>query len=393
MPASSSPRLRLTIEGWRFIPHSYAIVNQFQCLELLRRPDIEIRHRDMPYFLPQWTKVSGLLDPASEAALRDIPAPIDGQKPDACLRIDYPHRLESIPGVRTAVFMTAEFGCVPTPNISGARPLAQWQRETDVLLITPSQWSRQGILRSGIDPARVLVVPHGIDPGLFYPLGPDERQTLRRKMQVDEFHFLHLGAMTGNKNIPLLLKAFAAVVRRHPRAKLVLKGLDALYNSRGIIAQSGAEGLTSEEVNLVKPRIAYLGNTLSFIQLRELYQALDAYVAPYSAEGFNLPALEAAASGMPLICTAGGATDDFTTPDFALPVEAGRVEVNINGVPGCQLAPSLDSLIAQMTAAIEHPEFAARARIAGPRFVANGFLWSQAVDRLIEVLAPPRHDG
>ena len=32
----------ILIEGWRFIPHSYSVVNQFQCLELLKRADVQI---------------------------------------------------------------------------------------------------------------------------------------------------------------------------------------------------------------------------------------------------------------------------------------------------------------------------------------------------------------
>ena len=42
-----------------------------------------------------------------------------------------------------------------------------------------------------------------------------------------------------------------------------------------------------------------------------LYNLADAYVTPYHAEAFNMPALEAAACGVPLIVPRGGPTDDF----------------------------------------------------------------------------------
>jgi hypothetical protein len=38
---------RLVVEGWRFIPHSYAVLNAFHCLEL---SDVALFHRDLPYF-------------------------------------------------------------------------------------------------------------------------------------------------------------------------------------------------------------------------------------------------------------------------------------------------------------------------------------------------------
>ena len=386
LPAQSQ-RLRLIVEGWRLLAHSYAVVNQFQCLELLRRPHVELRHRDMPFRAPHWRQVSGLWDPPAEAALRDIPAPGPGEIADAILRIDYPHRLNSVPGIRTCVFMTAEYRCLPVANIADARPLAQWHRESDVLLITPSQWSRRGLIHSGADPARVFVVPHGIDPGVFHPLSPEDRTILRRRLGFEGFIFLNLGSMTDNKNIRTLLKAFAAVASHHPHARLALKGNDMLYDSQQRVELS-RQGLTPAEIQLVQPRLAYAGQTLPFRQIGELYQTMDAYVSPYAAEGFNLPALEAAACGMPVICTAGGSTDDFTSADFALPIAAREQQIMIKEAQGWLLVPSLDSLIAQMTAAIERPNFAALARIAGPRSVANGFLWSQVVDRLLQVLSP-----
>jgi len=384
-----SQRLRLIVEGWRLLAHSYAVVNQFQCLELLRRPHVALRHRDMPFRGPHWRQVSGLWDAPAEAALREIPAPGPGEIADAILRIDYPHRLNPVPGIRTCVFMTAEYRCLPVANIADARPLAQWHRESDVLLITPSQWSRSGLIHSGADAARVFVVPHGIDPGIFHPLSPEDRTTLRHRLGFEGFIFLNLSSMTDNKNIRTLLKAFAAVASRHPHARLALKGNDMLYASQQRV-DLGRQGLTPAEIQLVQPRLAYAGHTLPFRQIGELYQAMDAYVSPYTAEGFNLPALEAAACGMPVICTAGGSTDDFTSAEFALPIAAKVQQVMVKEAQGWLLVPSLDSLIAQMTAAIERPEFAAQARIAGPRSVANGFLWSQVVDRLLQVLSPPQ---
>ncbi|MDW8201309.1 MAG: hypothetical protein RML75_08920 [Cyanobacteriota bacterium SKYGB_h_bin112] len=38
--------MRLLVEGWRSLPHSYAVINQFQSMELLKHPEITNFHLD-----------------------------------------------------------------------------------------------------------------------------------------------------------------------------------------------------------------------------------------------------------------------------------------------------------------------------------------------------------
>jgi Glycosyltransferase len=101
-----------------------------------------------------------------------------------------------------------------------------------------------------------------------------------------------------------------------------------------------------------------------------------------------LPALEAIACGLPVICTKGGPTDDFTTPDFAWHVESMLQEGTSNDQPIFRLMPNLEHLIALMQNIIEQPELCDRAGVAGPKFVAAGFTWKHVVDQLLEVLLP-----
>src|SRR6202035_957998 len=88
--------------------------------------------------------------------------------------------------------------------------------------------------------------------------------------------------------------------------------------------------------------------------MAEMYQLADAYVSPYRAEGFNMPVLEAAACGLPVICTAGGSTDDFVTDGFAGRIESKKMSVGIKGgLEAMRLEPNVDHLIALMISAIE----------------------------------------
>lgn len=100
----------VVVEGWRFLPHSYAVVNQYQCLEMLKRPDLKLYHRDVPLYQPNWKPALGSMSPEHEAALQAIPAPPPGLKADALLRMGFPHFFENAPdATRTFTWVTSEF--------------------------------------------------------------------------------------------------------------------------------------------------------------------------------------------------------------------------------------------------------------------------------------------
>jgi glycosyltransferase involved in cell wall biosynthesis len=376
----------LVIEGWRSVPNSYAIVNSFQCLQFLQEPNLALRHVDLPYLYPNWKPTTGLFSPAEEAAIGGIPAPAAGEIADAVFRISYPYNISRSAGRRTVVFATAELRCVPNEFIAANRSLASACDECDAVIVTPSNWSREGFIHSGAPPERVKVVPHGIDVSLFHPVSPEEQAAMRTTLNWNGFVFLSVGSMTDSKGIAPLLKAFAIVAQRHPNVRLVLKGLGALYSSRAYL-QEQAKGLTQAELAVVQPRLMYLDQTMSFAEMARLYQSADAYVSPYVAEAFNMPVLEAVASGLPVICTRGGCTDDFTTDDFALRVNSIRVpQQKGTGAVGTALGLDFNHLVHQMMMAVASRSFAQKARIGGPAFVAAGYTWRDVSSTLLAIL-------
>jgi glycosyltransferase involved in cell wall biosynthesis len=381
--------MRIIVEGWRFLPHSYAIVNQFQLLEMLKYPNLEIFHKDIPYLDENWQPATGLLDATAEAAIINIPHPSASLTADATLRISVPYNFAPSNTKRTCLFATTEWGILHNENfrITGAASLREGHSNSDIIIITPSHWSKTGFIRSGANPDRTIVIPCGIDPNIYKPLTKSEREALRKQLGWDGFVFLNIGAGSPNKGIDLLLKAFAVVVESYPEARLVLKGEESIYESDSLIAQNIDE-LTFDQAEKVLPRMAYIGETLPFAKMAQLYQAADAYVSLYLAEGFNLPALEAIACGLPLICTKGGPTDDFTNPDFAWHVESTFQEGTSNDLPIFRLMPDLEHSIALMKNIIEQPELCDRSREAGPKFVAAGFTWKHVADQLLDVLLP-----
>ena len=379
---------RLIVEGWRFIPHSYAIVNQWQLLALLHR-NIVLKVVDVPYYRPSWQAQAGLFEPSAEQALRSIKVAQPADSADVTLRVFSPFTFSPSRSRLTAVFGTLEQQLIRKFQVSDLQEYEQLRRSpppANVKAVTPSQWSAEGFYRAGFDRDQVLVVPHGVDTGTFHPM-PNIRKHVRSGIPIldGEFVFLNVGAMTGNKGVDLLLRSFAEICRKFPYARLVLKGIDHLYGSRTLLLRA-IRTLSTGDQQLVLQRMTYVGDSLSHQAMATLYQVADAYVSPYRAEGFNLPVLEAAACGIPIICTRGGPTDDFVTDKFAQRIES-RTSVNtVDGQPASRLDPSLEHLIVLMTAAIEDSLWRKRAAEAGPRHVHASYTWNNAVDTLIRNL-------
>jgi glycosyltransferase involved in cell wall biosynthesis len=121
--------------------------------------------------------------------------------------------------------------------------------------------------------------------------------------------------------------------------------------------------------------------------MADLLRAADCYVSPYLAEGFNLPVLEAAACGVPVVCTEGGATDDFTDASFAWRIRSRPDWIRTDlGLVGEVRQPDVEHLAEHMLHAASAPEEAMRMGRAGAARVAEHFTWDRVTDRLMDSL-------
>jgi glycosyltransferase involved in cell wall biosynthesis len=372
----------LCVEGWRFITHSYALVNQWQLLSLARRKDLSLAVRDVPFFRPDWKAARRLFDAKSEHRLASIPLCDDSARPDAVLRISYPFDFSVRPNGRTVVFATSELKHVDRSAFVAEGDIENLSDSSTFSVVTPSAWSRQGFLRLGLREDQVVVVPLGVSTDFFHP-SKVSRKTIRTKLNLTGFVFANFSAMTWNKGIDILLNAFAVVADRHPDVRLLLKGNDALYTSAGYLDAMIA-ALPHRVRHSIADRIVYLGGALSIAEMSTLYQAADAYVSPYRAEGFNLPVLEAIACGIPVLCTRGGSTDDFLDQRCALFVEARNLSVRKEWEPTQEyLEPNLDHLVHQMFRAMYDDSWRKAASTWGARHAATTYSWDAIVDRLL----------
>lgn len=188
-------------------------------------------------------------------------------------------------------------------------------------IIVVSEQTRRDLLEVvPVDPARIRVIPHGVDHELHRPataaeIDPPEQDHLLRSLGVDGPYLLTLGAIEPRKNLPRLVHAFAALPPTYD-LRLVLAGGASSWNPEGRRELEAALRAIPQEA---RRRIVLTGH-VSDRQKVHLLQSAVALVLPSVAEGFGLPVLEAMACGTPVL----------TSDASALPEVAGDAAVLVD---------------------------------------------------------------
>ena len=151
----------------------------------------------------------------------------------------------------------------------------------------------------GADPARIAVIPCGVDTTLFTP---GDQAAARTALGLDDRpRLLYVGRLAPIKGLTTLLDGMARLRAGGSRAHLCIVGGDA------------DEPLNGHESEL-RARLAEpaLRGAVTFVgaqpqeRLREWYVAADATVLPSYYESFGMVALEAMACGSPVVASRVG---------------------------------------------------------------------------------------
>jgi glycosyltransferase involved in cell wall biosynthesis len=216
---------------------------------------------------------------------------------------------------------------------------------------------------------RFQVVPLGRD---LEPFQEARRGTLRASLGLDDEDVLLgcVGRLVPIKNVPLLVRSFAAAARSHPRLHLVIVG-------------DGTERSAVQAA--VDPELSHRVHLLGWRQdLPEIYADLDLLALSSNNEGTPLAIIEAFAAGVPVVATAvGGVPDMFVGEGPAL---KDPVAVGVRLRPQGALVPPGDAFA--LTAAIEHfassPARLARASAAAAS-AAEAYRSEHLVERMAEL--------
>ena len=149
----------------------------------------------------------------------------------------------------------------------------------------------------------VVHVPLGVDLELFTPGRRAAAEATRRRLGLPDGPLaLYVGRFAGEKEIDLVLRAWPEVERR-TGARLVLVGAGPA--EAGLRRGPGGE------------RAVWLSYERSRERLADLYGAADLYVAPGPVETFGLSAMEALASGVPIVSVDQGGVAEAVTASGA----------------------------------------------------------------------------
>jgi hypothetical protein len=194
--------LHVSVETWRWLPHSYAIVGQEIALQLAQdrggwrellaarqiRPSsrhlqVNVTIFEAPVYLSSWRNRSGLRSQDAERELRAIPPTPVGVCPDVVFRAyfplnfhPWPLNIEGNSGLMAScrplvlTFGTTEY-VLAIPEMK-ADPSFDWPdlgklEYSSVFLLPPSEWAAHGFVFSGVPRHKLWLLPHGANVDVF----------------------------------------------------------------------------------------------------------------------------------------------------------------------------------------------------------------------------------
>lgn len=250
---------------------------------------------------------------------------------------------------------------LPDERVSMEMRLMDWADR--LIAATPAEHA-QLLWLYRADRRKIVIVPPGVDAGRFRPM-PAEQARLQVGLDPQQNVLLFVGRIEPLKAVDCILEALAIIQRERP---------DLLDNTRFLVigGRPGDPELTQLE------RLAHtlgIADHVDFIGSKDqsllpaYYAAATAVMMPSDYESFGMVALEAMASGTPVIASKVGG--------LAYLVEDDRTGYLVPAREPSALADRIALLLAQ-------PETRQRLGAQAAQ-VAAQYTWARIVDRLLVV--------
>jgi glycosyltransferase involved in cell wall biosynthesis len=294
-----------------------------------------------------------------------------------------PHQVVSDPGKANANFTAFEADRVHPAWVKA-------NRNHDVVIV-PTQSSKTAWVKSGFPEHRIRICPLGVNSvafsGAAEPLELASAEPNRYRVR-----FLNVAEINARKNLGGLLEAWMLATSPADDAVLILK---LGFYERGA-GERFAKLIENLETRLHK-RLAEAAPVLVFSRLLSdadmprLFAAATHYISMSHGEGWDLPMMQAAASGLRLIAPAHSAYLAYLDSSVANLIRSAEVPVTFEGnAATAELfkgaywwQPDVEEAIQYIRAAIEGRDQCG----SFPRDrVLNQFTWAHATRRLIGIL-------
>lgn len=171
--------------------------------------------------------------------------------------------------------------------------LISWSIRKADKIIAISEFTKNEIVKYYQTPGeKVEVVYNAVEDNFAKNYASDDLNRVKEKYNLPEKYLLYVGTLQPRKNIPFLIKGFAALKEKMPEHKLVLVGQKNAHNYDQKIDKA-IDGLKLHG-DVIFP---------GYIEEEDkaaVYKMADIFVFPSLYEGFGIPLLEAMSAGVPL---------------------------------------------------------------------------------------------
>jgi glycosyltransferase involved in cell wall biosynthesis len=238
----------------------------------------------------------------------DVAAPVELYRLFRRLRPDIVHTHNPKPGVygrlaaraaRVPLVVNTQHGLYAQPTDRAVRRLPVYSLErlaasaSDVELVQNPE-DLETLARLGVPRRKLRLLGNGVDLERFHPQAPELRKEVRTELGVDEDQVVvgAVGRLVWEKGYAELFAAAKQLLARRPELVVVVAGpFDA----------DKGDPLTPADVAAAEAAgVRFLGHR---DDPERLYAAFDIYVLASHREGFPRSAMEAAASGLPIVAT------------------------------------------------------------------------------------------
>lgn len=178
-----------------------------------------------------------------------------------------------------------------TGSLLGRLELAMLRRWAGTVMVLNPAMAAEAAA-AGLPDDKLLWMPNPVETDRFVPASAEERLAARRMQGIaaDAECVLFAGRLAPEKELGVLIDAFAAVARQRPRAVLALVGDGP--SRAGLAARAESLGLAG--------RVLFPGFT-DENGVRRWLAAADLFALLSSLEGFPVSLLEAMACGLPAV--------------------------------------------------------------------------------------------
>lgn len=200
-------------------------------------------------------------------------------------------------------------------------------KNSDLILVFSDCW-KKNLIKCGINPEKIDILPHGFDDNKFYQI---DKKFCRKKFNFnkDDFIILNTNRNSYRKSIDKTIDAFLHFLKVKNSNKKIKLFLNMLTNDHH--TNEGYDISNLIKINCLKYNLNYNDiiknniyknpsnhNSFSDEMMNYLYNAVDIGINTCVGEGFGLCNLEHAGIGKPQIISNVGALQDIFTNEYSI---------------------------------------------------------------------------